>query len=145
MLNEHVCVCVAGACDNSFGKRAGFNFGRFHLEVGKESGCPRAHEFLTDFNFAPTIEPRNAYMITHVATNSCANVGLFTAARYAALQLASGCLGLIAPDCPSWASQRAIMENVTINALGVGRPFMVDGNCMACKKLGHASKHARMK
>ena len=64
-------------------------------------------------------------------------------ACFAALQLAPGCLGLIAPDCRSWgAPARGSSWRTPINVLGVGYPFVVDGNCMASRKLGHAPKHA---
>ena len=58
------------------------------------------------------------------------------------LQLAPGCIGLIAPDCRSWGTpSRGTLWRTIINVLGLnGRDFVHCGNLMASRKLGvHAA------
>lgn len=57
-------------------------------------------------------------------------------ACYAALQLRPGCLGLIAPDCRSWGTPaRGSSWRSGINVLGLGYPFVLQGNLMASRWL----------
>ena len=57
-------------------------------------------------------------------------------ACFAALQLAPGCLGLLAPDCRSWGTPaRGTTFRNWINPMGVGYDFVVQGNRMASRNL----------
>ena len=74
------------------------------------------------------------------------SVGLRVAC-YAAMQLAPGCIGLIAPDCRSWgAPARGTTWRNWINPMGVGWDFVMDGNKMASRNLGVSrNMHACMR
>ena len=69
--------------------------------------------------------------------HACIVALLLRVACYACLQLAPGCLGLVAPDCRSWGTPaRGSSWRNALNVLGIGRQFVLDGNLMASRCLG---------
>ena len=70
---------------------------------------------------------------THTCTHHAC---LLRVACFAALNLAPGCIGLVAPDCRSWGvPARGTTFRNWVNPMGVGHQFVADGNRMASRTL----------
>lgn len=127
-------------------KRAGFNVGRFDLVLGEEDGHPGAHDFLSPPGFLCYAQhaccPHAFSFMIYTCEFSCMALRV---ACFAALQLAPGCLGLIAPDCRSWGTPaRGTTFRNWINPMGVGYEFVVQGNRMASRNLACINQLALM-
>ena len=123
-------------------KRRGFNVGRLDIIVGQEAGSPESHDFLSTTGFLSCAQ----FWFCRLQLAAYAHVHEFVfclrVACFAVLQLAPGCIGLIAPDCRSWGTpSRGTSWRTFINVLGLnGRDFVHCGNLMASRTLGlHAA------
>lgn len=119
-------------------KRDGFNVGSFDLKFGEEKGRPRAHDFLSSAGFLSYSQWLDWCDMWSVWVYSwCVRLCMcIRVACFGALQVLRGCLALIAPDCRSWGSPaRGSSWRSGINVLGVGYPFVLDGNKTASRWL----------
>lgn len=120
--------------------------GHFDLVLGEEDGHPGAHDFLSPPGFLCYTQhaccPHAFSFMIYTCEFSCMALRV---ACFAALQLAPGCLGLIAPDCRSWGTPaRGTTFRNWINPMGVGYEFVVQGNRMASRNLACINQLALM-